>query len=221
MARNFILERPSFIDSQLIPAGARITDAHLHGAEPGSALIETDERDAPLDPADTARLLNLGVNLAPIQVAPIQPHAPNPTQPQAIPAQPAGGVSIAGDQNYVPADGVESKEAAKARVEDLERQLETARAAAEAADGVEPSPSPAATPVAVPPLRRATTAAEVPAAPVAEPGALDQSVPDLEAHLQTVDDPAELQRLRDAETAGKSRKGALDAIDARFAEVSS
>jgi hypothetical protein len=53
----------------------------------------------------------------------------------------------------------------------------------------------------------------------AEPGPLDGNVDDLTAHLATVDDLDEVQRLLDAETAGKSRKGALAAIEARRDEL--
>lgn len=53
----------------------------------------------------------------------------------------------------------------------------------------------------------------------AEPGPLDGSVDDLAAHLETVDDPDEVQALIDAETGGKSRKGALAALEARRDEL--
>lgn len=53
----------------------------------------------------------------------------------------------------------------------------------------------------------------------AEPGPLDGSVPDLVKHLEGVSDPDEVQKLIDAETAGKSRKGALDALEARRDEL--
>lgn len=52
-----------------------------------------------------------------------------------------------------------------------------------------------------------------------EPGPLDGSVDDLTAHLATVSDPDEVQKLIDAETAGKSRKGALAALEARRDEL--
>jgi hypothetical protein len=54
-------------------------------------------------------------------------------------------------------------------------------------------------------------------APAVEPGPLDKSVPDLTAHLETVTDEAEIDKLIDAEKAGKSRVGALAALDARKA----
>lgn len=53
----------------------------------------------------------------------------------------------------------------------------------------------------------------------AEPGPLDGSVDDLTAHLTTVADADEVQALIDAETAGKSRKGALAALEARRDEL--
>jgi len=56
-------------------------------------------------------------------------------------------------------------------------------------------------------------------ASAAEPGPLDMSVDDLTAHLAAVEDPDEVQKLIDAETAGKSRKGALAALEARRDEL--
>lgn len=52
-----------------------------------------------------------------------------------------------------------------------------------------------------------------------EPGPLDGSVEDLNTHLATMDDADEVQKLIDAETAGKSRKGALAALEARRDEL--
>jgi hypothetical protein len=57
------------------------------------------------------------------------------------------------------------------------------------------------------------------AAETAEPGPLDGSVDDLTAHLATVDDADAVQALIDAETAGKSRKGAIAALEARRDEL--
>ncbi|MES3042677.1 hypothetical protein [Sphingomonas faeni] len=53
----------------------------------------------------------------------------------------------------------------------------------------------------------------------AEPGPLDGSVDELTAHLANMTDADEVQKLFDAETAGKSRKGALSAIEARRDEL--
>ncbi len=49
----------------------------------------------------------------------------------------------------------------------------------------------------------------------AEPGPLDASIDDLTKHLDGVSDVAEIDRLIASEKGGKSRKGALDALDAR------
>jgi len=48
-----------------------------------------------------------------------------------------------------------------------------------------------------------------------EPGPLDQSVEKLTAYLDGVDDVEEIDRLIEAERGGKSRVGALDALEAR------
>lgn len=52
-----------------------------------------------------------------------------------------------------------------------------------------------------------------------EPGPLDGSIESLQEHVAGVDDVAEIDRLIAAETGGKSRKGALDALEARKAEL--
>jgi hypothetical protein len=52
-----------------------------------------------------------------------------------------------------------------------------------------------------------------------EPGPLDGSVEDLTAHIATIEDADEIQRLIDAETSGKSRKSALAALEARKEEL--
>lgn len=51
--------------------------------------------------------------------------------------------------------------------------------------------------------------------PAAEPGPLDQSVERLTAYLADVTDADQVQKLIDAETAGKSRAGAIAALEAR------
>lgn len=48
-----------------------------------------------------------------------------------------------------------------------------------------------------------------------EPGPLDQSVEKLTAHLETVTDADDVERLLNAEKAGKSRQGAIAALEAR------
>lgn len=53
----------------------------------------------------------------------------------------------------------------------------------------------------------------------AEPGPLDAGVEALTAHIAGIDDVDEIQALIAAETAGKSRKGALAALEARRDEL--
>lgn len=48
-----------------------------------------------------------------------------------------------------------------------------------------------------------------------EPGPLDQSIEKLTEYLEGVTDADEVQKLIDAETAGKSRAGAITALEAR------
>lgn len=52
-----------------------------------------------------------------------------------------------------------------------------------------------------------------------EPCPLDLNLDDLEAHLATMTDPDAVQALLDAEIAGKSRKGAVAALEARRDEL--
>jgi len=53
----------------------------------------------------------------------------------------------------------------------------------------------------------------------AEPGPLDQSIPDLIEYLKGVTDLAHVNALIDAEQAGKSRTGAMAALEARRDEL--
>lgn len=61
--------------------------------------------------------------------------------------------------------------------------------------------------------------AELRKVPAAEPGPLDGSIPELTTHLATVTDADEVQKLLDAETAGKSRAGAIAVLEARRDEL--
>lgn len=53
----------------------------------------------------------------------------------------------------------------------------------------------------------------------ADPDPLDQSIPALTAYLGGVTDPAHVDELIAAENAGKTRRGALDALAVRRAEL--
>lgn len=48
-----------------------------------------------------------------------------------------------------------------------------------------------------------------------DPGPLDGSIPDLTAYLETVGDVGAIEALIEAEKGGKSRSGALEALEAR------
>ena len=52
-----------------------------------------------------------------------------------------------------------------------------------------------------------------------DPGPLDQSIPDLTAYLETVGDVGAVDALIAAEKDGKSRSGALEALEARKAAL--
>lgn len=65
--------------------------------------------------------------------------------------------------------------------------------------------------------RLAELTAKLGAAAQPDPGPLDQSIPDLTAYLETVSDLGTLDALIEAEKGGKSRSGALEALDARKA----
>ncbi len=58
-----------------------------------------------------------------------------------------------------------------------------------------------------------------PAPATIDPDPLDQSIPDLIVYLATVTAPAHVEALIVAENAGKTRRGALDALSARLAEL--
>lgn len=55
--------------------------------------------------------------------------------------------------------------------------------------------------------------------PPQDPGPLDQSIPDLTAYLETVSDVGTIDALIAAEKGGKSRSGALEALEARKAAL--
>jgi hypothetical protein len=115
MAR-YILLQPHFIGGTLLAAGSIVTDEDLgEGVEAGNEMVEVNAKGQPKSKEDADRLRGLGIPTEPIEVAPVSPHAPNPTMPQALPPHGIGEVEPAG--NFVPADGVESDEAAAARAE--------------------------------------------------------------------------------------------------------
>lgn len=68
---------------------------------------------------------------------------------------------------------------------------------------------------------KATTAPAAASTAQQDPGPLDKSIPDLTAYLETVSDVGTIDALIAAEKGGKSRSGALDALEARKAALQS
>lgn len=211
--KRYVVTEGSYIADQLVAPGSVITEAHLNGSTPGSKLIEIGTDGRAVHAKDAARVQALVTGAQPVSVAPIAPASPGSIHPQAIPAQPAGGIQLAGNDLPYIAAGADGEPLGD-RVARLRAELAAAEAAQSAGAGLagialQPEP----------PLRREADAGGAGAGAPA-PGPLDGSIPDLEAHLATVTDVAEVQRLREAEQAGKGRVGALNAIDARFTELS-
>lgn len=130
-------------------------------------------------------------SVQPMPIAPVAPHAPGAEAPQVLPS----GSRITGTGSHIlPGTGTD-------------------------AVSLEPmSPDKAATlPEPEAPARR-SGAGDEPAA-AEEPGLLDSAIPHLRQELAKIDDLAEVRRLRDQEVAGKSRAGALEAIDDRIFQL--
>lgn len=113
--KRFILLQPHFIGATYLSAGSIVTEDDLNGAEPGKELVEVNDRNQAVKKEDAGKLTALGIPVGPTEIAPTSPHAPNPTQPQGLPSHGVDELEPAG--NFVPADGVESDEAAEARKE--------------------------------------------------------------------------------------------------------
>lgn len=200
--RRFIVTEGSFLAGQLVAPGSVVNEAQLNGSTPGKFLVEIDGTGRAKDPEKQALVTGLMTGAAPVSVAPISPASPGSIHPQAVPAQPPGGVQFAGNDLPFIAAGADGEPLGD-RVARLRAEL-AAAVAAMPAGGAALQPEP--------PLRRSETEPQ-------GPGPLDGSIPDLEAHLATVNDLAAVQALREGEQAGKGRTGALAAIDARAAEL--
>lgn len=215
--KRWILLEASYIASTLLAPGSVVTEEDLGpDTEPGRALVEVDENLQPVTDDGRRQLLQSGVlPLGTAQIAPVNPHAPNPTRPQAIPPRAVLDPALATDRGYVPAEGVESNEAVSARAEQTDQLI---RRQAEISEQGQAQPEAPQRRTSARSTDSGSTGGEGGGEPI-EPGPLDQSIEKLSAHLDGVDDRDELTRLRAAETAGKSRTGALDAIDARIAAI--
>lgn len=109
--KHYMLTEPAFIAGALLTAGSRINSNDLGfktvtekgkpkkiAVRPPSTAIEVDERGNPKSEADADLLASVASGNEGVPIAPVQPHAPNPTLPQGAPAQPAGGVQVAENQ---------------------------------------------------------------------------------------------------------------------------
>lgn len=115
--KRWMLSEPAFIGAALLAAGSIITETDLPiGLDPDDEEGEREMRSAPPTSAieinengqavkkkDRGAAAALGIGV--VEVAPIAPHAPNPTMPQALPAHGVGEALPAG--TYVPADGAQ------------------------------------------------------------------------------------------------------------------
>ena len=115
--KRWMLTEAAFIGAALLAAGSIITENDLpvgpdpddeegereiRSAPPTSA-IEINEQGNAVKKKDRAAAAALGIGF--VEVAPIAPHAPNPTMPQALPPHGVGETLPPG--TYVPADGAQ------------------------------------------------------------------------------------------------------------------
>jgi hypothetical protein len=130
--------------------------------------------------------------IQPMPIAPVAPHAPGATEPQVLPA----GARIRGTGGHIipgsGTDAVSLRPMAPEAAAELSAQLPEPEAQPSRSEGGEGT---------------------------GEPSLLDNSVPTLRQELAKIDDLGELRRLRDQEVGGKSRSGALEAIDDRILAV--
>jgi len=115
--KRWMLTEAAFIGAALLAAGSVITEndlpvgpdpededgeAEIRSAPPTSA-IEINEDGQAVKKKDRAAAAALGIGV--VEVAPIAPHAPNPTMPQSLPSHGVGETLPPG--TYVPADGAQ------------------------------------------------------------------------------------------------------------------
>lgn len=160
--KRYMLTEPAFIGTALLAAGSIITDDDLpegQEAEPGhyegsgdqrvwipprlipgtsmrspppASAIEVDANGVPKRKEDAG----FAALRIPTEIAPVSPHAPNPTAPQALPPHEVGTTGDVGAQFTSGArDGVESDEAAQARADQADKIAEAAGKAAAKASG--------------------------------------------------------------------------------------
>lgn len=116
--KRYLLTEAAFIGAALLAAGSIITENDLpvgphpdpendddYRSPPPESAIEIDTNGQPVKKRDRATLAALGLGAPAVEVAPIAPHAPNPTMPQALPPHGVGETLPPG--TYVPADGAQ------------------------------------------------------------------------------------------------------------------
>ncbi len=115
--KRWMLTEAAFIGAALLAAGSIITEEDLPvgidptdedgereiRSEPPTSSIEINEKGEAIRKKDRAAAAALGIGYT--EVAPIAPHAPNPTMPQALPPHGVGETLPPG--TYVPADGAQ------------------------------------------------------------------------------------------------------------------
>lgn len=118
--KRYMLTSPAFVAATLLVEGSIITQADLGkktvpvlgkdgkptgktkevDVRPPSDAIEVDAKGNPVNAADEDLLAGLSTEKT--AIAAVQPHAPNPTEPQGAPSQAAGGVQVA--ENALPTE---------------------------------------------------------------------------------------------------------------------
>jgi len=108
-----MLTTPAFIAATLLVEGSIVTEDDLGTKEvpvldkagkptgktkrvqvrPPSTAIEVNAKGEPVSDSDADMLAAMAEGKT--EIAAVRPHAPNPTEPQGAPAQPAGGVQVA------------------------------------------------------------------------------------------------------------------------------
>ena len=146
--KRYLLTEAAFIGAALLAAGSIITENDLpvgphpdtendedFRSPPPDSAIEIDSNGQPVKKRDRATMQALGLGVT--EVAPIAPHAPNPTMPQALPPHGVGDTLPPG--TYVPADGAQGS----AEALDAEMVAATAgpMASAAAPEKVETAPN--------------------------------------------------------------------------------
>lgn len=129
IATLFVVIAPSFIGGSLLAPGSRVTQDDLgYASDPvtgavvptkaGDTLAAINPDGSPFDDEAAYKLHSIAGQLGEMPIAAVAPFSPNPTRPQGAPAQPPGGVMMAENQmRTAPAVGVESDQAAAARLE--------------------------------------------------------------------------------------------------------